>query len=180
MMLFSQVVDILISLSAFSDRGRSVVESVMNQIALLWMLTREEEQKQNATTHDGTEEKAGNDSPPPTAAMLPPMSKDKMWGLLNFYLNLTRHLQRGKQCMPLQAKEKLLGLLNTLVMSTGSAVHRGAVRAQVRFCSTACAIAKPPSAAAFSHVWTPSDEGTWTCGDRDFGPLCVVVETVRL
>eukprot|EP00750_Incisomonas_marina_P028252 INCI657.1.p1 GENE.INCI657.1~~INCI657.1.p1 ORF type:complete len:1732 (-),score=344.30 INCI657.1:1710-6905(-) len=134
MMLFSQVVDILISLSAFSDRGRSVVESVMNQIALLWMLTREEEQKQNATTHDGTEEKAGNDSPPPTAAMLPPMSKDKMWGLLNFYLNLTRHLQRGKQCMPLQAKEKLLGLLNTLVMSTGSAVHRGAVRAQLKQC----------------------------------------------
>ena len=106
LMLFCQVAEILISLSAFSDRGRRVVEGVMNQIALFWLLTIEAEQDQQFDDDDdrnggggggegsdgggggGTKSKA-----PVSKRQLPVTSKDKMWGLLNFFVNLSRHPQ---------------------------------------------------------------------------------------
>ena len=182
MMLFCQVVEILISLTAFNDKGRRVVEGVLNQIALLWMMTMDAEADQAASESGTGEEKAGEQQPSNGRKKIEVPSKDKLWGMLNFYLALTRHpqvstmthlptlcgklicafclRQPGKRCLPLLAKQKLLGLLNTLVMSAGSAVDRGSVRAQVRtvFCCVPC-----------RRFW-----------NVDFCELQCIVETMRI
>ena len=134
-LLFSQVLEILTSLIAYSDRGRQLVETVLNQIAGIWLVVQEELYKTQADASDGDSD--GD-------RQLPQTSKDKMWGFLNYYLSLDEHsvISGGTALsMPLEAKEKLMQLLNTLVIASRGPVNRGSARAQVCdgiFASSVC------------------------------------------